>query len=580
MPAEQVDRLVPDFAGGVSRKGNDMAASSYVPIRFPKRNILEYVQEAVRRSPERCAVVSGDGAVRLTFGEVDRRANRLASALAELGVKQGDRVAIFQSNRWQYVEQYLAILKLGAVCVPMNFRLKSPEALFILNESGAETLLFEQRYQSIFEPTLAYQLAVKNRICTVGEAPEWAMDYERLLAGSADSDPPPVDLGPDSILAICYTSGTTGLPKGSVTTHRNGMVNFEDSFGKKLIGVDAVHPELGYVVTALNVPAYHIAGIFLLYAGMCIGATTVIPEAFLPQQFMEIVQREKVTLTYLVPVMFFFILMDPGFRRYDLSSLRVVAYGAMPMDPELLQKILTEFPPGVRYMDAFGCTECNATNIAKAPEDHDLSGSPEEVEKKRKRLRGIGRPLTEGIETKIVDRYGSEVPPGVVGEVVSRGEKVTPGYWRNPEKTAAAFDRQGWFHTGDSAYRDEDGYYYFADRSGDMINRGGENIFPIEVERVLSRHPAIAEAAVFGIPDPAWGQRVMAAVVLRPGQSATEEEIIRFCKEGLASYKAPSAILFKQSLPRTFEGGKVKRNVLREECLRSPLLTGRSPSFR
>ena len=546
-----------------------MQAHASTRIQYEKNNILEYVLETISRHPDREAVVSGDGRVRMKFREVDARANRLANALRALGVKQGDRVALFQTNRWQYVEQYLALLKIGAVCVPMNFRLKAPEALYILNESGAETLLFEKRYETIFEPTLPYQLAVKNRICTAGQPPAWAMDYEDLLSRSSPEAPPLPSLNLDSILAICFTSGTTGLPKGSISTHRNVMVNFHDTFGRELLARDAVHPRLGRTVSALTVPVYHIAGILMMYAGLCIGATTVIPESFVPAEFLEIVQREQVTLTYLVPVMFFFLLLDPKFKQFDLSSLRVVAYGAMPMDPDLLQRILKEFPPGIRYLDAFGCTECNATNIAKLPEDHDLTGSEEVVARKIRRLKGIGRPLTEGIETRIVDADGNEVPPGVVGEIVSRGDKVTPGYWRNPEKTAQAFDQDGWFHTGDLAWRDEDGYFYFADRAGDMINRGGENIFPIEVERVLAQHPAILEAAVFGVPDPAWGQRVVAAVVLKPGESASQEEIIRFCKERLASYKAPSSIRFLPSLPRTFEGGKVKRNVLREEYVRS-----------
>jgi len=395
-----------------------MYSSQYTPIHYEKKNVLEHVLETIEKFPGRCAVVSGDGKVRLSYAQMNARANRLANALAELGVKKGDRVAIFQTNRWQYVEQYLAVLKLGAVCVPMNFRLKSPEALFILNESGARILLFEERYQPVFEPTLPYQLAVKNRICTVGQTPGWAMNCEEMLARSSEADPPAVDLDLDSILSICFTSGTTGLPKGSITTHRNALVNFYDSFGRKMVTEHGVHPELGYLVSAMNVPVYHIAGILMLYLGMSVGATTVIPEAFLPETFMQIVEREKVTVTYLVPVMFYFILLDPSFGKYDLSSLRFVPYGAMPMAPDLLQKILEAFPPGIRYMDAFGCTECNATSVAKFPEDHDLSGTEEEVRKKRRRLQGIGRPLTEGIETTIVGPDGKEVPPGTVGELV------------------------------------------------------------------------------------------------------------------------------------------------------------------
>jgi long-chain acyl-CoA synthetase len=285
---------------------------------------------------------------------------------------------------------------------------------------------------------------------------------------------------------------------------------------------------------------------------------------FTPRSFMEIVEREKVSTTYLVPVMFHMILEDPSFGKYDLTSLKSIGYGAMPMSDDLLKRILAEFPKGIDYSDNFGCTECNATSIAKRPEDHDLSGEKAEVERKLKRLKGVGRPMTFGIETRILDENGKEAAPGVVGEIVCRGDKVTPGYWENPEQTAKSIDKDGWFHTGDMGSRDEEGYCYFADRAKDMINRGGENIYPMEVERAIARHPGVLEVAVYGAPDPKWGHVVAAAIVVRPDRNVSKEEIVEFCKGEIASYKVPSVVEFVPALPRTFEGGKVKRNVLRE----------------
>jgi long-chain acyl-CoA synthetase len=298
---------------------------------------------------------------------------------------------------------------------------------------------------------------------------------------------------------------------------------------------------------------------------MATGGAMVLPDMFSPKSFMEIVQREKVSITYLVPTMFHMILEDPDFGKYDLSSLKSIAYGAMPMNDNLLKRILKEFPQGISYSDNFGCTECNATSIAKRPEDHDLTGDEQEVQKKLQRLKGVGKPMAFGIESKIVDSEGKEVPPGVVGEIACRGDKVTQGYWENPVETAKAIDSEGWFHTGDMGWKDEDGYFYFADRAKDMINRGGENIYPIEVERVIAKHPKVMDVAVFGAPDQKWGHVVAASVILRPNETLSEKELKEFCKADLASYKTPSIIEFVEALPRTFEGGKVKRNMLREE---------------
>ena len=305
-----------------------METQGYVPITYEKRNVLECVMESVGHFPDRPAVISSDGRVRLSYRDLNERANRLANALIDLGVEKGNRVAIFQTNTWQYAEQYLAIMKMGAICVPMNFRLKSAEALFILTDAGANVLLFEERYTPMFQEIRPYLLSVKHYVCTIGKVPEWAVDYEALLGRSSPADPPAVDLQLDSICSICYTSGTTGLPKGSISTHRNIMVNFYDD--SRTLRKDYLkHPELGYGVMLIIVPVYHIAGILSLYISMSFGHKIVIPDTFTPEKYMQLVEREKVTSNYLVPTMFAMILDHPGFGKYDISSLRFINYGAM-----------------------------------------------------------------------------------------------------------------------------------------------------------------------------------------------------------------------------------------------------------
>jgi acyl-CoA synthetase (AMP-forming)/AMP-acid ligase II len=544
-----------------------MKSDQLASITYKKNNILEALNEIIASHPDRAAVISGDGSIRYSYAQVDERSNRLANALVKMGIGKKDRVALFLNNRWQYVELYWAILKIGAVCVPANYRLKGPQASFILNESGAKVLFFEERYLPVFDDICPYLLGIERYVCIGEKIPDWAENYENLISQSEAGHLPPVDLNLDDICTICYTSGTTGLPKGSTSTHRNLMVNFYDCFGR-LIQEDARDIKRGYTINLLTVPLYHIAGIISVYLTSSLGGTLVIPEAFAPENFMEIVQRERITTTYLVPTMFKFILDHPRFKQYDLSSLKFISYGAMPMHPDLLQKILEEFPRHIKYMDAFGCTELNATCIAKLPEDHDLTGYPEQVKKKLHHLKGIGRPMTEGIEVGLFTEDGSRAAVEQVGEVACRGDKVTLGYWRNPEANEKAF-KNGWFYMGDLAWKDEDGYFYFADRKKDMINRAGENIFPAEVEAVVIQHPAVNEVAVFGIPDITWGTKVCAAVVLLPGQNATEEELKKFTRSKLASYKCPANFYFLDELPRTFAGGKVMRRILRERYSQS-----------
>jgi acyl-CoA synthetase (AMP-forming)/AMP-acid ligase II len=288
----------------------------------------------------------------------------------------------------------------------------------------------------------------------------------------------------------------------------------------------------------------------------------VIVPQFDPGKALRLIEKEGVTETYLVPTMLRAILDHPDFRKRDLSSLKRIRYGAAPMPPELILRAIKELP--CDYYNAFGQTETSGTAVALTEEDHRLSGNQEEIAKKLRRLSGIGRPIPE-ISCRLLDEKGREVAPGEIGEILVRGDKLMKGYWDDPKETAKAL-KNGWLHTGDMAQRDEDGYIYLADRKKDVINRGGEKIFPAEVESVLNQHPQVLESAVVGVPDEYWGEKVQAFVVLREGTTCTEEEMVEFCRSRLASYKKPSGVQFFSELPKNAVG-KVLKYVLREKVL-------------
>jgi len=312
----------------------------------------------------------------------------------------------------------------------------------------------------------------------------------------------------------------------------------------------------------LTVPLYHVAGLQAMLAATYGGRTLTLMRQFETKEWMETVQRGKVTRAMLVPTMLKRIIDHPDFTKYDLSSLRVLTYGAAPMPFEVIKKAI-EVMPWVKFINAFGQTETASTITALAPEDHIIEGTKEEQEKKLKRLASsIGRPLPD-VEVKIVDDQGRQVPLGEVGEIMARGPRVMSGYWRDEQKTAKVMTPDGWLHTGDMGWADEEGYIYLAGRGDDMIIRGGENISPEEVENVLYSYPRVEEAAVVGVPDPEWGQQPVAFVVLKRGETATAEEIIEYCRSSL-SFKRPRAVVFLESLPRN-PMGKVLKRVLREQ---------------
>ena len=517
--------------------------------------IPEFLDLSAMLVPERTAIVfEGE---RYSYAQLKERVNRLADSLSRLGLEKGDRVAILQVNCNEYVEACFAVTKLGGIFVPLNFRAKAEELTHMLNAAEAKVFLVGSRYFDLVNQMRPRLPSIKHFISIDGEF-EGMLSYDELLATGSPEDRTFVELRDEDVAVLMFTAGTTGLPKGVPQDH--------NSYAVYVLGnVNPPDPELPPETNVLSMPLYHVAGMQALVAGIYGGRTLALMRQFDTKEWFETVQREKATRAMLVPTMLKRIIDDPDFGKYDLSSLRVITYGGAPMPFEVIKRAIELFP-GRSFINAFGATETASTICALGPEDHLFTGkeTPEEREKKLKRLSSsIGRPLDD-VEIQIRDEEGRVLPPGQIGEIVARGPRVMKGYWKDEEKTRKAFTPDGWYRTGDTGYMDEEGYVYITGRADDLIIRGGENISPEEVENVLYAHPKVAEAAVIGVPDVEWGQQVRAVVVLKPGEKATEEEIIDFCRDKLAGFKRPSSVVFVDELPKT-STGKILRRVLREK---------------
>ena len=490
---------------------------------------------------------------KVTYAEVSDRVNRLANALIGLGVQKGDMVSILQVNCSQFVEAYFAVAKVGAIFVPLNFRAKSDELSYMLNNCEAKVLLVGERYVDLVNDMRSQLSRAEHFIC-IESKPDGMLKYDELLA-SASPEEVFVEIDDDDVTILMYTAGTTGRPKGVPLTH--------NSFSMYVLNnVTPVDLEIEET-NLLTVPLYHVAGVQAVMAAVYGGRTLAMLKQFEVKEWLKTVQEQKANRAMLVPTMLKRVVDCEDFDKYDLSSLRVITYGAAPMPFEVIKKAIDMFP-GVMFINAFGQTETASTITSLGPEDHVITGSDEEKALKLKRLQSsIGRPMDD-VEIKIVDDDGKEVPTGELGEILAKGPRVMSGYWKDEEKTAKALTADGWLRTSDRGYVDEEGYIYLAGRGDDMIIRGGENISPGEVEDVLYAHPKIDEAAVIGVPDPDWGQEPKAVVVLKGGEMATGEEIMEFCRERLSSFKRPRYVTFVGELPRTSTGKVLKRD-LREK---------------
>jgi acyl-CoA synthetase (AMP-forming)/AMP-acid ligase II len=514
-------------------------------------NTTDFLNIANAICPERdCIFFEGK---RWTYAQISERVNRLANAMIKLGAEKGDRIGMLQVNCNQYVEAYYASAMIGAIFVPLNFRAKVDELSYMIANAEAKILLVGSRYSEMVDAMLPDLPTVKHCI-SIDRKDEKRLYYEQLI-GSASSEGSFFEVGDEEITILMYTAGTTGRPKGVPLRH-SAFVSYV------LENVDPANPDIEER-NLLTVPLYHVAGIQAMLAAIYGGRTLVMMRQFEVKEWLEAIQKEKATRAMLVPTMLKRVLDDPDFSKYNLSSLKIITYGAAPMPFEVINKAI-KMMPWVKFINAFGQTETASTITALGPEDHVIEGTEEEKEKKLKRLSSsIGKPLPD-VEVKIVDEEGNTLPPLEVGEILARGPRIMTGYWRDEQKTKQVITSDGWLRTGDMGWMDEEGYVYLAGRADDMIIRGGENISPEEVEDVLHSYPKVEEAAVIGVADPEWGQEPRAVVVLKKGETTTPDEIIEFCRTRLSGFKRPRSVVFLDSLPRN-PMGKVLRKKLREE---------------
>ncbi|MEK7270143.1 MAG: long-chain-fatty-acid--CoA ligase [Planctomycetota bacterium] len=500
--------------------------------------------------PDRTALIV-DGQ-HIPYSRIAERSNKVANALHKLGVGKGDKVAMMDVNCPEFVETYFGVARLGAIFVPLNYRARQDELVYLLGHSEASVVIVGERYVELLNSVKASAKGVKHYIA-LGKPQPGMLAYEKTVSAAPD-DEVIADCSPDDVTLLLYTAGTTGRPKGVPLTHGS----FESYMTANVSPPDMEVEE----TNLLAVPLYHIAGFQALLAAIFGGRTLAMMPQFDAEAWLTLVEKERVNRAMLVPTMLKRVIDHPSFAKHDISSLRLVTYGAASMPLEVIKKAI-QVMPGVRFINAFGQTETSSTVLALGPEDHDLSGTPQEIERKLQRLASsIGKPLA-GAEVTVLDEQGQEVGPNQIGVIAVRGQRVMSGYWKDAEKTAQAMTPEGWLKTGDMGWRDEEGYFYLAGRGDDMIIRGGENISPEEVEQVLQSHSKVEEAAVIGIPDPEWGQQPRAVVVLKEGQQATPEELIEHCRQSLASFKRPRSVVFVNSLPRN-PMGKVIRKALRE----------------
>ena len=461
------------------------------------------------------------GGVRLSFSELGTRVKGIAAALAADGFKAGDRLALLLPNSPEYIELIYACSWLGVIAVPLNTRLSTPEIDRILHDARPHGII---RHSSL--PLAGVELP-------------WQRVLDKESLERLDDVCPNVFYDPQAPLALVYTSGTTGRPKGAIVTHANVLADVHH------FNYWMRYREGGVYLHAA--PMFHIADFPAMFAASAFGATQVTIPKFSPQAFCETIQRERVTHTVLVPTMINLLAQSETIGNYDLSSLELLAYGGSPMVPELVRRV-RELLPNVKLVQVYGLTE---TGFLTGLQDQEHT---------EERLWSCGRPCP-GVDLQVVDESGKALGPGRHGELVARGENVMPGYWNNPDETANAF-RDKLFRTGDVGYQDAAGYFYILDRLKDMIVTGGENVYSAEVEAVIYQHPAVYEAAVFGIPDPQWGELVMACIVLKPGKVLTVEELIAFCRRSLANYKVPRRVEFSETeLPKSGSGKVLKRSL-------------------
>jgi long-chain acyl-CoA synthetase len=478
----------------------------------------------------------------VTFAELDRAANRYANVFADFGVGPGDRVCLFIPNRLEFLYAYFGLIKLGAMMISLSVMLKPEEAKYIIDDARAKMLITTEYLYPTIEPVRDQLQSVERILYLDDNPPEDTLALAPLIEKASDEFVSP-GIDPNSVACIIYTSGTTGKPKGAMLTHANFMHNLES-----VTNLLKTTPEDVALIPGL--PLFHLLAQICALSAIHGGAPSVLMEFFAPSMVLETIEKYGCNTFSGVPTMFALLLNDPEIDEHDLSSLRVCFCSSAPLSLSLLNRF--EERTGAIITEGYGLTEATALVTSNPIDDERKPGS-------------VGMPVR--CEVRVVDDKGSDLPIGEVGEIIIRGKNVMKGYYNKPDGTAEAM-RDGWLYTGDMGNYDEDGYLYVVDRKKDLIITGGYNIYPAEIENALYKNPKIAMATVIGIPHEIKGEIARAYVVLKEGESATEDEIIAFCRERIAKYKAPREVEFRDTLPTT-PTGKILKRELREEVLGS-----------
>lgn len=510
-------------------------------VLHPDVTIPYFLELSASKYPDREFLICD--AIRRSYGEVNERVNSLAQAWCEMGIQQGTRIGSYLANCPEILENYMAANRAGAIPVPINFRLSRREIAWILNHAEAEALVFEAQFADVVEKLRSDLKTVRVFVCVNGPAPSDMLNYEELVS-SHPAIPPAIDIAPGDPAMLMYTAGTTGFPKGVLCSHENSIWGILNSCMYDLmLGRHGNSQTTAYPLPFFHMAAYINAVSQLMKFGRC-----VIMRSFDPVKLLESIETERVNMFIMVPAIASAILQTPDLRRWDLSSWNTVRCTGAPLPTEMKRRFAETFPH-VDICDNYGMTEI--VSIAMNVNRGEIV-NPGTV--------GKPHPFTE---VRIIDPEGSELPPGETGEICVRSPALFSEYYQNTEATAEAFRGQ-WFHTADMGAFDQEGRLYIKDRKKDMIIAGGENIYPAEIEQVLYAHSGILEASCFGIPDPKFGEAVMAAVVPRSGESLTEEEVIAYSAENLGRFKVPKRVVFLDALPKSAVG-KVLRRELRKQ---------------
>ena len=494
-------------------------------------NVGDFLTRRARLTPYLEGLVCDD--IRRTFADLNTRANQLARAMQKLGVQAGERVAVLALNEPQYFDLFFGLGKMGAVLVPVNYRLAGPEIQYIVSDSGAKVLVFGKEYAETVD-SIRSEIPAAKLVALYDDPPKWAQSYEELLHAESGEE---VDLvgGGDDVLSILYTSGTTGRPKGAMLTHDN-------YFDTSVTMLSTLGWSGDTFLVAL--PLFHIGALAGVPMFIHFGQRTILLRSFDAKRFLELLSEEKVTGFGSVPALLMFLKLVPEFEKYDWSSVNLVLVYAAPVPVTLLKEYEAA---GIEVRQLYGLTECTGpASVIDA--EHALS-----------KAGSCGLPMFH-TDIKLVDDNGREVAPGELGEVIIKAANVMKGYWNRPEESAKTI-KNGWLYTGDLAKKDEDDYLYILDRKKDMIISGGENIYPAEIEDILLSHPKIQDVGVIGIADQKWGEAVKAIVVKKAGVELTEEELINWCKDKIGKFKIPRSVEFTDSIPRTPTGKILKREL-------------------